>query len=275
MAVYRSDQAQFTFGVEAAQGGDPELVEGTLARSPTPTLSAAVNAGSRTITLSAEFTALNTAAGAAVLAYGDTIDNTTDTSFSVDNGSAGDPEVSVGMVLKVNSEYMKVTAVSGTNNRDLTVTRGFEGTTAQADVTDNTAIHARFTPGDFIRIGTLAGTVANTVVSHEVRRVESISGTTVTLDRPLGFYHASGQEVRCVSAVGGDATRNDKNKYITWIPGVYETIDTPDPQMSIEGRRFLSTQSKRNWSVAYAGAQALAGGVSGITLLMDGLYDFL
>ena len=155
MAVYRSDQAQFTFGVEAAQGGDPELMEGTLARSPTPTLGAAVNAGSRTITLSAEFTAFNTAAGAAVLAFGDTIDNATDTAFSVDNGSSADPEVSVGMVLKVNSEYMKVTAVSGTNNRDLTVTRGFEGTTAQADVTDNTAIHARFTPGDFIRIGTL------------------------------------------------------------------------------------------------------------------------
>ena len=268
MAVYRSDQAQFTFGVEAAQGGDPELMEGTIARSPTPTLGAAANAGSRTITLSAEFTALKTSFNAAVLAYGDTIDNATDDSFSVDNSSGNNPEVSVGMVLKVNSEYMKVTAVSGTNNRDLTVTRGFEGTTAQSDVTDNTAIHARFIPGDFIRIGTLdASDAADTVVSHEIRRVESTSGTTVTLDRPLGFYHASGQEVRCVSAVGGHATRNDKNKYITWIPGVYETIDTPDPQMSIEGRRFLSTQSKRNWSVAYAGAQALAGGVSGITLL--------
>ena len=33
MAVYRSDQAQLTFGVEAAQGGDPELMEGTLTGS--------------------------------------------------------------------------------------------------------------------------------------------------------------------------------------------------------------------------------------------------
>jgi hypothetical protein len=124
--------------------------------------------------------------------------------------------------------------------------------------------------GDFIRIGTTAGTP---VSEAEIRRIEAMSdagdnGTnTFTLDRPLAFYHPDDDDVDEVSAVGGNATRNDKNKYITWIPGVYETIDTPDPQMSIEGRRFLSTQSKRNWSVAYAGAQALAGGVSGITLL--------
>ena len=29
MAVYRSDQAQLTIGVEAAQGGDPEMNSGT------------------------------------------------------------------------------------------------------------------------------------------------------------------------------------------------------------------------------------------------------
>jgi hypothetical protein len=186
MAVYRSDQAQFTFGVEAAQGGDPEMIEGTLVSSSpfNGELSAVHNAGSRTITITRD-------AGTAVV-------------------------------------------------------------------------------GDFIRIGTTAGTP---VSEAEIRRIEAMSdagdnGTnTFTLDRPLAFYHPDDDDVDEVSAVGGNATRNDKNKYITWIPGVYETIDTPDPQMSIEGRRFLSTQSKRNWSVAYAGAQALAGGVSGITLL--------
>ncbi len=30
MAVYRSDQAQLTFAAEAAQGGDPEMMEGTV-----------------------------------------------------------------------------------------------------------------------------------------------------------------------------------------------------------------------------------------------------
>ena len=37
--------------------------------------------------------------------------------------------------------------------------------------------------------------------------------------------------------------------------------------MSIEGRRFLSTQSKRNFSVSYSGQQSLTGSVSGIVLL--------
>ena len=37
--------------------------------------------------------------------------------------------------------------------------------------------------------------------------------------------------------------------------------------MSIEGRRFLSTTSKRNVSVFYPGQQSLTGGVSGIVLL--------
>ena len=67
MAVYRSDQAQLTFAAEAAQGGDPEMMEGTLAFSPTATLSGAHAAGSRTLTLAAEFSAAQTSAGVAVI----------------------------------------------------------------------------------------------------------------------------------------------------------------------------------------------------------------
>ena len=177
MAVYRSDQAQLTFAVEAAQGGDPELIEGTAGSGDTTTNGALV-AGARSIT---------------------------------------------------------VASASG------------------------------FTVGDQIRIGTV--TAATTVAAHEVRRIELIDGTTFVLDRPLGFAHATGQEVKELTAIGGDGTRNDQGKFITWIPGVYETVDTPDPEMSIEGKRFLGTQSKRNWSVAYPGQQTLSGSVSGIVLL--------
>ena len=46
MAVYRSDQAQLTFAAEAAQGGDPELMQGASGSSST-TLSAAAAAGAR------------------------------------------------------------------------------------------------------------------------------------------------------------------------------------------------------------------------------------
>ena len=132
MAVFRSDQALLTFAVEAAIGGDPEMIEGTAGTGST-TSSAAFEAGSRAITV---------------------------------------------------------------------------------------ASASNFTVGDQIRIGTVAGTPANTVEEHEVRRIEFIDGTTFVLDRPTGFYHASGQEVKEITAVGGAADRNDDNKYLTWIPGV-------------------------------------------------------
>ena len=184
MGIYRSDQAQLTFATEAAQGGDPEMIEGTL----------------------------------------------------VGSGATGAINLSDG--LAAGSRTVTVDGVSNT-----------------------------FVVGDFIRIGTLAGTVAQTIIEHEVRRIEAMasaggnSTNTFTLDRPTAFFHANNEEVKEVSAVGGDATRNDNDKFITFIPGIYETIDTPDPEMSIEGRRFLSTQSKRNFSVAYSGQQTLTGSV--------------
>jgi len=198
MAIYRNDQIVFTFGTEAAQGGDPEMAEGTLVGSGgTGALTADTAAGSRTISI---------------------------------DGHSG----------------------------------------------------ATFVVGDFIRIGTVAGTAKATLHEHEIRRIEAMqdagdnSTNTFTLDRPLGFNHDENSEVKEVSAIGSDdegdnfdddTVRNDKSKYIAWIPGVFETIDTPDPQMSFEGRRFLGTQSKRNWSVAYPGQQSLSGSVSGIILL--------
>jgi len=145
-------------------------------------------------------------------------------------------------------------------------------------ITVDTIATAALVVGDFIRIGTVAGTASATVNEHEVRRVEALSGTqqvgtspgnviTVLLDRATAFFHANNEEVKEATAIGGDATRNDKAKYITFIPGVYDTVDTPDPEMTIEGRRFLSTQSKRNFSVAYAGQQSLSGSVSDFILL--------
>ena len=192
MGVYRSDQAQLTFAAEAAQGADPEMIEGTLVGSGgTGLLTADTAAGTRTI--------------------------------SIDGGAGAD-----------------------------------------------------FVVGDFIVIGTNivseSASGATLFREHEVRRIEAMSAAggasanTFTLDRPTAFFHADNSHVKEISAVGGDATRNDHDKYITFVPGVYETVDTPDPEMSFEGRRFISTQSKRNWSVAYPGQQTLTGSVSGIIL---------
>jgi len=191
MGVYRSDQAQLTFAAEAAQGGDPEMIEGTLV------------------------------------------------------GSGGTATVDHATGLAAGSRAVTITRASGT-----------------------------FTIGDFIRIGTVDGTPADTVNEHEVRRIEAMSDSngaasanTFTLDRPTAFFHADNEAVLEVNAIGGDATRNDNDKFLTFIPGIYETFDTPDPEMSVEGRRFLSTTSKRNVSVFYPGQQSLSGGVSGIVLL--------
>jgi len=184
MAVFRSDQAQLTFAVEAAPGGDPEMIEGT-AGSVSTTINASFEAGSRSI---------NVADGSSLVV------------------------------------------------------------------------------GDMIRIGTVASSAADSVTTHEVRRVEfieTVSGTirTLVLDRPTGFYHASGQQVKEVTGIGGAGARNDQNKYVTWVPGVYESVDTPDPEMAIEPKRFMGTQSKRNFAIAYKGQQTLSGALSGIILL--------
>ena len=189
MGVYRSDQAQLTFAAEAAQGADPEMMEGNPVSSSqaTAALVGDHNAGSRSL------------------------------------------------------------SVDGVSNT--------------------------FVVGDFIRIGAVQSTYASTTTEHEVRRIEAMasaggnSTNTFTLDRPTAFFHGNNEEVKEVSAIGGDATRNDNDKFLTFIPGIYETFDTPDPEMSVEGRRFLSTTSKRNVSVFYPGQQTLTGGVSGIVLL--------
>ena len=53
MAIYRSDQAQLTFAAEAAQGGDPEMAEGSVVSSSPATAvlnqSGGLPAGSRSV----------------------------------------------------------------------------------------------------------------------------------------------------------------------------------------------------------------------------------
>lgn len=151
-----------------------------------------------------------------------------------------------------------------------TVATGSTELASAASIGDRTITvdsNSNFTVGDMIRIGEVAGSSSgadtNTEHEYEVRRIEGIDSTVFTLDRPLAFAHAIDHDVKELSAL----SEEDQNKHITFIPGVYDTIDTPDPEMSIEGRHFLSTESKRNWSVTYAGTQSLIGSVSGIVLL--------
>ena len=179
MAIYRSDQAQLTFAVEAAPGGSPELASSV-------TLATLGDAGECAIDL-----------------------------------TAGVPA----------------------GSRTLTV----DGMSA-----------AEFVAGDLIVIGTSA------TASSEIRRVEFVEGTTgLVLDTPTGFFHANNTVIKIITA--NTTVANDK--YITFVPGVYETVEVPDPEMAIEPRYYLGTASKRNPYQYLKGQQTYAGSLGGFVLL--------
>jgi len=177
MAVYRSDQAQFTYGTEHGQGGRPELASNTSETSSgySTTMSSAASPGDRQISVAAVPTATGT--------------------------------------IQV---------------------------------------------GDFIRIG-------NEANNSQIRRVEKLdsSANVLFLDVPLAFPVVASQEVKEVDSV--TSTANDQ--LIHWVPGVYETVDVPDPEMAIEGRRLLGEGAKRNFGIAYSGQQSYSGSVGGFVLL--------
>ena len=177
MAVYRSDQAQFTYGTEHGQGGRPELASNTSETSSgySTTMSSAASPGDRQISVAAVPTATGT--------------------------------VQVG---------------------------------------------------DFIRIG-------NEANNSQIRRVEKLdsSANVLFLDVPLAFPVVASQEVKEVDSV--TSTANDQ--LIHWVPGVYETVDVPDPEMAIEGRRLLGEGAKRNFGIAYSAQQTYSGSVGGFVLL--------
>ena len=122
--------------------------------------------------------------------------------------------------------------------------------------------------GDFIRIGEIQTALQNV----EVRRVEYKDGNVVYLDRPVAFYHADDEAVKRLTGNYNTITATARfgtsgRKYITFVPGVYETVDVPDPEMAIEPRYFLGTTAKRNYFQAYKGQQAYSGGISDMILL--------
>lgn len=178
MAIYRSDQAQLTFAVEAAPGGYPELAS-----------------------------AVTDGTGAAVINMADG--------------------------LPAGSRSLTVDAFSG------------------------------ITVGEFIQIGPeISG--SGTDRASEIRKVEFIDGTTgLVLDTPTGFFHADNTNIQVVTAV----TDTETDKLITFVPGVYETVEVPDPEMAIEPRYFLGTASKRNFYAAYKGQQTYTGSLGGFVML--------
>ena len=117
--------------------------------------------------------------------------------------------------------------------------------------------------GDYIQIGT--GAVA------EIRRISSLgsyNGTgdagTVFIDYPTAFFHDN-NEVLDEKTVA-DITLNGRS-YITFLPGVYETVAVSDMETEITPHYFLSTSAVRNPTRFYRGKQGFAGSLSDFILL--------
>jgi len=174
--------------------------------------------------------------------------------FAAELGPGGDLET--GAITDASSAatgYISATTAPGTR-------------TIQVQVGSGT-----FIVGDFIRIGN--DDVSGINSQREIRRIERIAGSTnpydFTLDRPTGFFHADGVGSEVVECVGFTALANTGagEAMITWVPGVYETVDTPDPVMAIEPRYFLGTLAKRDFFMAYKGQQTFNGSLNGIVLL--------
>lgn len=110
--------------------------------------------------------------------------------------------------------------------------------------------HANFAAGALITIGSATTNI-------ELRKVvgRASTGLTLYLDAPTSAYHPNNAVIQVVSAVADV----DQDKYMTFIPGVYDTVTVPDMTPTIEPRYFLGTGSKRNFSAAYKGTQAYNG----------------
>ena len=123
------------------------------------------------------------------------------------------------------------------------------------EIVYDTLATSTVTVGDFVAIGNVAATYGETVVSHEIRRIEWHSGTTIGLDRPTGFFHADDQELKEVDALY-TGTTHKKSKKIRNVPGVYETVDAPDLAPTLEPQYFLGTKNRRSFHTVLKSQQS-------------------
>ena len=135
-----------------------------------------------------------------------------------------------------------------------------------------------FSPSSGANLKTFIAIGNNTYLSgpKEVRRVVSGFGTTtVTVDTPFGFPHpviGAGADLVEYLNTAADGTADsvstdDKGKFITWLPGVFESVDCPDPEQAFEPRYILGNLTNRNFYQMYAGQETLSGSIGGMIML--------
>jgi len=122
--------------------------------------------------------------------------------------------------------------------------------------------------------------IGGTTAAHgpqEVRKVvDGYDTNTLTLDHPLAFAHGDETPIKGlvfhptnVDSLTTQALTSPaytSHDLITWLPGVYDAIDVPDPEQAFEPYYILGGQN-RNAYVMYPGQETLAGSIGGMVLL--------
>ena len=153
--------------------------------------------------------------------------------------------------------------------------------TAEAGTTTITGSGAVGSSGTNLKLNVVIGNDNKAYGPREVRRVVAGTGTAnITLDTPLGFRHASGAELKILAVTNTEVAdpiiqsssaslhdSADHGKYITWFPGVYESVDCPDPEQAFEPRYVLGGLTNRNFYQMYAGNETLTGSMGGMVML--------
>ena len=128
---------------------------------------------------------------------------------------------------------------------------------------DNPYSSFEFAAGNAIQINRLNHATQESEVRQVLFAVTSGSEQTLTLDAPLAFYHADDEYVNRISSVSDQSS----GVYINQLPGIYETVDLPDPVQDIQPAYFLNSASKRNFHRAYSGSQSFSGSIPNMILL--------
>jgi hypothetical protein len=138
--------------------------------------------------------------------------------------------------------------------------------------------------GTYVIIGNDAATNAgadDATLNSEIRRVVSFTGAgtsegVITLSAPLGYPHKDNCTVKEADVNSGviqglgiseDSEGDVTMDHIRFTPGVWETIEAPDPSYEFEGRYFLGSESKRAFYTAFKGQQSFSGTLSNMELI--------
>ena len=113
----------------------------------------------------------------------------------------------------------------------------------------------------YIRIG------AATDSNSEIRKILRTDGTTIFLDYPTGFPHLNGIVITLLK-IHTDVTDGlEGRNFMTFFPGVYETINTPDLTPEFTPHYIVSNRNDRNFSIMYRGKQSYQGSLPNFIML--------